>query len=90
MFSSLKQINFKLPIFQNLWTEILNSQNSFSKELVVNINNTSIKLSYGVGGLHSVNSNEEYVSDSGARLDDLFCDSDVLRNQRDSIQQHPG
>ena len=56
--------NFKLPIFQNLWTEILNSKNSFSKELVVNINNTSIKLSYGVGGLHSVNSNEEYVSDS--------------------------
>ena len=55
---------FKLPIFQNLWTEILNSKNSFSKELVVNINNTSIKLSYGVGGLHSVNSNEEYVSDS--------------------------
>ena len=56
--------NFKLPIFQSLWTEILNSKNSFSKELVVNINNTSIKLSYGVGGLHSVNSNEEYVSDS--------------------------
>lgn len=56
--------NFKLPIFQNLWTEILNSKNSFSKELVVNINNTSIKLSYGVGGLHSVNSNEEYISDS--------------------------
>ena len=55
---------FKLPIFQNLWTEILNSKNSFSKELVVNINNTSIKLSYGVGGLHSVNSNEEYVSNS--------------------------
>lgn len=55
---------FKLPIFQNLWTEILNSKNSFSKELVVNINNTSIKLSYGVGGLHSVNSNEEYISNS--------------------------
>jgi len=55
---------FKLSIFQNLWTEILNSKNSFSKELVVNINNTSIKLSYGVGGLHSVNSNEEYVSNS--------------------------
>jgi hypothetical protein len=54
---------FKLPIFQNLWTEILNSQNSFSKELVVNVNNTSIKLTYGIGGLHSVNENETYVSD---------------------------
>ena len=54
---------FKLPIFQNLWTEILNSQNSFSKELIVNVNNTSIKLTYGIGGLHSVNENETYVSD---------------------------
>jgi hypothetical protein len=55
---------FKLPIFQNLWTEILNSQNSFSKELVVNVNNTSIKLTYGIGGLHSVNENETYITDS--------------------------
>ena len=54
---------FKLPIFQNLWTEILNSQNSFSKELIVNVNNTSIKLTYGIGGLHSVNENETYISD---------------------------
>jgi hypothetical protein len=56
--------NFKLPIFQNLWAEILNSKNSFSKEIVVNINNTSIKLTYGVGGLHSVNENETYESNS--------------------------
>ncbi len=55
---------FRLPIFKQLWFDILNSKDSFSKELVVNINNTSIKLSYGVGGLHSVNSNEEYVSNS--------------------------
>lgn len=52
--------NFKLPIFQKLWTEILNSKNSFSKDLVVNEKNTSIILTYGVGGLHSVNSNEQY------------------------------
>lgn len=55
---------FKLPIFQNLWTEILNSKNSFSKDLIVNEANTSIILTYGVGGLHSVNSNEQYHTDS--------------------------
>lgn len=56
--------NFKLPIFQNLWTEILNSRNSFSKDLIVNEANTSIILTYGVGGLHSVNSNEQYYTNS--------------------------
>jgi len=53
---------FKLPIFQQLWLDVCNSKNSFSKELIVNHNNTSIKLSYGIGGLHSVNNNEQYSS----------------------------
>lgn len=60
--------NFKLPIFQNLWTEILNSKNSFSKDLVVNQANTSIILTYGVGGLHSVNSNEQYYTDENYQV----------------------
>ena len=42
---------FKLPIFQKLWLDICNSQNSFSQELLVNQSNTSIRLSYGIGGL---------------------------------------
>jgi hypothetical protein len=54
---------FKLPIFQDLWTEILSSKNNFSKDLIVNQANTSIILTYGVGGLHSVNSNEQYYTD---------------------------
>lgn len=54
---------FKLPIFQNLFTEILNSRGSFSKELLVNINNTSIRLTYGIGGLHSINENEQYSTE---------------------------
>lgn len=53
---------FKLPIFQNLYAEILNSVNGFSKELLVNINNTTIRLTYGIGGLHSINENEQYSS----------------------------
>lgn len=54
--------DFKLPIFQKLWLDVCNSKNSFSQELIVNYNNTSIKLSYGIGGLHSVNNNEQYES----------------------------
>ena len=42
---------FKLPIFQKLWLDICNSQNSFSQEFLVNQANTSIRLSYGIGGL---------------------------------------
>jgi hypothetical protein len=54
---------FRLPIFKQLWFDILNSKDSFSKELIVNQANTSIKLTYGIGGLHSVNENEQYESD---------------------------
>lgn len=65
--------NFKLPIFQNLFVEILNSKDSFSKELLVNINNTCIRLTYGIGGLHSINENEQYYSD----VDKQIITSDV-------------
>lgn len=53
---------FRLSIFKNLYNEILDSVDGFSKELIVNEANTSIKLSYGIGGLHSVNENESYHS----------------------------
>ena len=46
--------NFQLPLFQQLWLDVCNSTNSFSKELLVNINNTSIRLTYGIGGLKCV------------------------------------
>jgi hypothetical protein len=51
---------FKLPIFKELWNDILKSKDKFSRELLVNYNNTSIRLTYGVGGLHSINENEQY------------------------------
>lgn len=69
---------FKLPIFKQLWFDILNSTNSFSKELIVNENNTSIKLTYGIGGLHSVNENEQYESNS----DTIVITSDVALKWR--------
>ena len=54
---------FELPVFQNLFNEILQSDRTFSKELALIQGNTSIKLSYGIGGLHSLNENEIYESD---------------------------
>jgi hypothetical protein len=54
--------DFKLPIFQNLYKEILDSVDSFSKELDVVYGNTKIRLSYGVGGIHTLNKNEMYDS----------------------------
>lgn len=54
--------NFRLDIFKDLYNEILDSVDGFSKDLIVNQSNTSIKLSYGIGGLHSVNENESYFS----------------------------
>lgn len=65
--------NFELPIFQKLYTDICNSTDSFSTELRVIENNTAIKLSYGIGGLHSVNKNEIYESDE----DNIIITSDV-------------
>ena len=59
---------FKLPLFQQLWLDICTSTNSFSKELIVNINNTSIRLTYGIGGLHSVNENEQYYSNDEIQI----------------------
>lgn len=59
---------FKLPLFQQLWTEILSSTNSYSKELLVNLNNTCIRLTYGIGGLHSINENESYSSSSDYQI----------------------
>lgn len=53
---------FELPIFQKLWKDILASKDSFSKEILVSVNNTNIRLTYGVGGLHSVNENEKYYT----------------------------
>jgi len=60
--------NFKLPVFQKLFERIMNSVNEFYEELPVIENNTSIRLSYGIGGLHSVNENEMYDSNSEYKI----------------------
>jgi hypothetical protein len=55
---------FKLPIFKNLYSRILNSYNSFSEELLIDVGNTQIVLTYGTGGLHSINKDEKYYTTS--------------------------
>jgi len=59
---------FELPVFKNLYNEILSSKNSFSKEIIIKESNTHIKLSYGIGGLHSVNKNEKYYSNHKTQI----------------------
>jgi len=60
--------NFKLPVFQKLYERILNSVNEFSEEVPIIEKNTTIRLSYGIGGLHSVNENELYDTTSTHKI----------------------
>ena len=65
--------NFKLKVFQDLYNRILNSVDEFSEELIVNEGNTSLLLSYGVGGLHNLFENKMYNTDENY----VIVDSDV-------------
>ena len=56
----LEDCQFKLPIFQKLFEEMNNSVYEYSKEVIFIHKNTRIKLTYGKGGLHSVNNDESY------------------------------
>jgi hypothetical protein len=69
----LPPMTFELPEFKQLYLEMSKAFDSYSKEIVLIKNNTSIKLSYGKGGLHSVNKNESYFSTD----DNLIITSDV-------------
>lgn len=57
-------IEFKTDIFKNLYDNILNSVDTFKEKVLFNCKETNILLSYGQGGIHSVNKNEKYFSDS--------------------------
>jgi len=59
----LPEINFKLDCFKDLYNEMSDAFDQYSKEIILIKNNTSLKLTYGKGGLHSVNKNESYYED---------------------------
>lgn len=59
----LPNINFKTQIFKDLYRDIYNSINGFSRDVLFKrFDSTYIKISYGSGGIHSVNKNEYYKS----------------------------
>jgi hypothetical protein len=61
-------VNFKTDFFKNIYKEIQESYNGYKKEVLFkNPTGEYLKLSYGSGGLHSVNKEEKYLED------DIFC-----------------
>lgn len=72
----IPNIQFKTKQFQDLYNEICNSYNTFSKEIIVkNYDNSFIKLQYSVGGLHSVNQNEKYITKNQTEIIDIDVQS---------------
>jgi hypothetical protein len=51
---------FKTKTMQNVFNKIINSVDSVKEEFIFICNNTSIKITIGNGGIHSVNQNEVY------------------------------
>lgn len=60
--------HYELPVFKELFERIKSSVDTFSEDIIVNLNNTNIRLTYGVGGLHSVNKDESYFSDENVQV----------------------
>lgn len=69
----LPEIRFQMDCFKDLYNEMSDSLNEFSKEIIIIKNNTTLKLTYGKGGLHSVNKNESYYEDD----DNCIVTSDI-------------
>lgn len=60
----LPEINFKTKVFQDLYKEICESKNGFKKDLIYKqADDSRIIISYGSGGIHTVNKEESYKSD---------------------------
>lgn len=59
----IPKIEFKTKQFQDLYNDICNSYNSFSREIIIkNFDGTNIKIQYSNGGLHGVQDNDKYKS----------------------------
>ncbi len=59
----IPKIEFKTKVFQDLYQDVCNARDGFKRNLIYKrFDNTFIKISYGSGGIHSVNENEDYHS----------------------------
>lgn len=59
---------FKTKTFQDLLNILKNSVDTFSQKVLFKCNNTTILLSYGIGGIHSVNKNQVFKTDEKRQL----------------------
>ena len=59
---------FKTPQFQNLLKKLKESVDIFSQSVLFNCNNTNVLITYGMGGIHSVNKNQVFKTDSLKQL----------------------
>jgi len=57
-------ISFETDTLKKVWDNIKNSIDKVSEEFVFICKNTRLKISVGNGGIHSVNNNEKYFTDS--------------------------
>lgn len=65
----LPKFEFKTKQFQELYNSIYNSYNTFNREIVVqNPNKSRFKLTISVGGIHSQNNNEKYISTDSIKV----------------------
>lgn len=57
----LPEVIFKTPFFQQVYLDMLQSVNGFERKyLYRNPDGTYLKLSYGIGGLHTIQKNETF------------------------------
>jgi hypothetical protein len=65
----LPKIQFKTKFFQDIYQEVCNSKNGYSKEFVFkHFDGTHIKITMGSGGIHAVNKNESYETTKDQEL----------------------
>jgi hypothetical protein len=66
----LKDINFdfKTEKFKTLLKNLYSSVNTFKEKILFSCNKTNILLSYGIGGIHTVNKNQSFKTDSKYQL----------------------
>lgn len=59
---------FVTPVIKQVYTEWMNSVNTFDKEFNIFSNNHGLKISVGIGGIHSVNKNQIYTQKKGYKI----------------------
>lgn len=59
----IPKINFKTPIFIDLYSRVCNAKDGFKEDLIFKrFDGVHMRVSYGSGGVHVINLNEKYAS----------------------------